>query len=84
MELNFFGLPKFDSPNFSKHCAQRKVSLLSELRIICKEIGYEEARRLPSEVRRWWINEMVKEAQEKSGDNQSLNKDGKRIIRKDV
>jgi len=39
------------------------INLLQELRYISTEVSYESARRMPVEVRRWWIDEMQKEAQ---------------------
>lgn len=43
--------------------AERNVNLLLELRHVSKEVGsLTEARRLPVEVRRWWIDQMNKDS----------------------
>jgi hypothetical protein len=43
------------------------VNLLRELRYVAAEVGYREAQRMPVEVRRWWIEEMRKDAQRGAG-----------------
>ncbi len=45
--------------------SERNIGLLHELRYVASEVGYREARRMPVEVRRWWIDQMQKEAQQK-------------------
>jgi hypothetical protein len=46
-----------------------------------EEVGsYEEARRLPTEVRNWWISEMRKEAERLAG-NPNAPSDGRTVIR---
>jgi hypothetical protein len=39
------------------------MALLQELRFVASEVGLYEARRMATEVRRWWIEEMQKERQ---------------------
>lgn len=73
---SFFGLPKYDSPELAKFCSDRKINVLSELRIICREIGYEAARKMPSEIRRWWISKMFEEAKEKNDAVDAINNGG--------
>ena len=46
---------------------ERNLGLLLELRYVASEVGYREARRMPTEVRRWWIDQMQKEAQQRQG-----------------
>lgn len=38
------------------------MNLLLELRYVAKEVGLAEARRMPVEVRRWWIDQMNRDA----------------------
>ncbi len=66
MEQAFFGLPSIDDPGFGKHIAEMNLNLLYELRYIATEVGYREARKMPVEIRRWWIGEMQKEAEKKA------------------
>ena len=74
MGQSFFGLPKCDDPSVAKHCSDRKIAFLSEIRLLCQEIkSYEEIRRMPSEIRRWWINEMVKDAEDKRKEYDRIN-----------
>jgi hypothetical protein len=42
------------------------LNLLHELRYVASEVGYREARKMPVEVRRWWIGEMQKEAEKRN------------------
>jgi hypothetical protein len=42
---------------------------LSELRYITTEVGYAEAKKMPREIRHWWIDKMNKENKE-INDNQ--------------
>ncbi len=49
------------------HCGQRKEAVLSELRYVTKEVGYAEAKKMPREVRHWWIGKMNKETEELNG-----------------
>lgn len=67
MGLDSFGLPSTNDPEFSKRISTMNVNLLQELRYVASEVGYREAKKMPVEVRRWWIAEMQKEAQQKSG-----------------
>ncbi len=41
------------------------LNLLYELRYVASEVGYREARKMPVEIRRWWIDQMQKEAQQR-------------------
>ena len=43
--------------------AELNVNILRELRYVSSEVGYAEAKRMPVEVRRWWIEQMRKEAE---------------------
>lgn len=47
-------------------CAERNVILLKELRYVSGELGYEEARRLPREIRHWWIGEISGEREKRN------------------
>lgn len=58
--------------------AERNLSLLQELRYVAHEVGYREARRMPVEVRRWWIGEMQKEAQRGQGPDDGTMTTGRR------
>ncbi len=43
------------------------MEILTEVRYVAKEIGgYEETMRLQTEVRRWWIDAMQREAEAKA------------------
>jgi hypothetical protein len=80
LELNFFGLPNKDNPEVGKFCATHQVRLLQELRAVCKEVGgLKEAREMPTEVRQWWLGELIRENEEKSGNTSSSNNTGNRI-----
>lgn len=47
--------------------SQVKRAQLSELRAVSQEVGgYEVARRMPIEVRRWWIDEMRSDREDES------------------
>ena len=63
MGPSFFGLPRTDDPEFAARCGRMNVDLLREIRYVAREVGYREARRMPVEVRRWWIEEMRKEGE---------------------
>jgi hypothetical protein len=63
--LDSFGLPSIDDPQFHKHISTMNINLLHELRYVASEVGYREAKKMPVEVRRWWIGEMQKEAQQR-------------------
>jgi hypothetical protein len=43
-----------------------KEELLKELRILCREMTYTEARNLPTEFRKWWIGQMIKDREEEA------------------
>lgn len=43
-----------------------QVSLLREIRYISNEVGYREARKMPIYERRWWIEQMQKEAEQRA------------------
>jgi len=43
------------------HCSERNLGLLRELRYVASEVGLAEARRMPTEVRKWWMGEMQRE-----------------------
>jgi hypothetical protein len=78
---SFFGLPRSDDPNLQKFCSQQQLRILTEIRYVMEEVGsYEEARRLPTEVRNWWISEMRKEAERLAG-NPNAPSDGRTVIR---
>lgn len=68
MELDSFGLPQIDDPEFGKRISTMNVNLLQELRYVANEVGYREARKMPVEIRRWWISEMQKEAEKRNTD----------------
>lgn len=52
----------------AQHCAEVKKGLWTELRLVSKEVGgYEVARRLPTEQRRWWLEQMRKEIEQAKG-----------------
>ena len=72
MGQDFFGLPRVDDPEFLKQMSNRKLNLLRELRYVSNEIGYHEANRLPVEIRRWWIDEMRREAEQKSAEFENM------------
>lgn len=63
MGPSFFGLPRVDDPEFAGKLGRMNVDLLREIRYVSSEVGYREARRMPVEVRRWWIEEMRKEGE---------------------
>lgn len=63
MGLSFFGLPTSDDPELGKFCATMKTNLLHELRALTREVGFQTARAMPTEVRRWWLEQMQKEAE---------------------
>lgn len=66
-----------------KACAIRSASLLRECRAVSIEVGsFSEAWALPSEIRGWWISEMLKERE--SENSPATPSDGRRIIRTDV
>lgn len=69
---SFFGLPSIDDPNFYRVLAERQIDQLRELRYIATEVGLHEAKRFSVEVRRWWISEMQKEAEQKAGNTEEI------------
>lgn len=76
MDPAFFGLPKTDDPGLAKYCAEQQLRLMQELRYISREVGLTEARRMPTEVRVWWINQMQREkAPEDYGEGRKVTKD---------
>lgn len=81
MGLSFFGLPRADDPTLGRFCATQQMGLLSELRSVAPEVGgLAEARRMPSEVRRWWLSEMYKEADRRNG-SPDVSGDGRKVVR---
>jgi hypothetical protein len=49
------------------------VNLLRELRYVATEVGYREARRMPVEIRRWWIEQMSKEGEARQAQIDAMN-----------
>jgi hypothetical protein len=43
-----------------------------ELRYVAKEVGYREAKGMPVEVRRWWIDQMQKEAAQRKAEYEEV------------
>ncbi len=84
MEQNFFGLPDVSDPEFNSVCAVRIVNLLKELRYVASEVGITEARRMPTEIRHWWIEQMQKENQPKESELLTGKKGNSRIRTRDV
>lgn len=62
------------------HCGQRKEAVLSELRYITTEVGYAEAKKMPREIRHWWIAKMNKENEEQAG-NQNTDQRTRTVTR---
>ncbi len=65
----------------------RNVRLLGECRAVAGEVGsFAEAWQLPTEVRTWWVSEMMKEREGDGSGNgpPSTSSDGRRIVRSDV
>lgn len=57
---------------------EKNVDLLRELRYVASEVGLREAKKMSVEVRRWWIEEMRKEAEQKATEFEALQ--GKRTV----
>jgi hypothetical protein len=55
------------------------MAILQELRFVTHEVGLHEARRMPTEVRRWWIEEMQKERQTRTDEVEQLAGGKKRV-----
>ena len=72
MGSTFFGLPRSDDPAFAKKIGEKNLNLLVELRYVAKEVGYQQAQKMPVEIRRWWIDQMQKEAQQRKDDYDEL------------
>lgn len=83
---SFFGLPGPEDPELLPTVSRFKVAQLSELRFVAQEVGgYEPARRMPVEIRRWWIQQMQKK--DGAGEDGSVAVDqstGKRYRTQDV
>lgn len=62
------------------------MSLLRECRAISTEVGgFDVAWTLPTEVRNWWVSEMIREREGREvGDSSTTSPDGRRIVRTDV
>lgn len=48
------------------------MAILQELRFVSMEVGLHEARRMPTEVRRWWIEEMQRERQSRNDEVEQM------------
>jgi hypothetical protein len=55
---------------------------LTELRYVTREVGYSEAKKMPREIRHWWIDKMNKDNDPK-GENQGP-EPRSRIVTRDV
>lgn len=79
---SFFGLPAPEDEGFLNGVRAYKIAQLSELRMVCQEVGtLSDAKALPLEIRKWWIEQMMK----KNEGGQSVTQTGgKRIVTKDV
>lgn len=70
---DFFGLPRSDDPQFGRKLGEKNINLLTELRYVAKEVGgLDQAMRMPVEWRRWWIDQMQKEAAQRKDDYDTL------------
>lgn len=61
-------------------CAERNVAVLQELRYVSGEVGgLSEARRMPREVRHWWIGEISKERSQQNDEIERMRSGKKRV-----
>jgi hypothetical protein len=81
---SFFGLPGAEDEGFLNGVRAFKMAQLSELRLICQEVGtLSDARSLPLEIRKWWVEQMTKKNEGGSVTTVDPNS-GKRFVTKDV
>lgn len=58
-----------------------QIRLLQELRSVSQEVGgIEPARKLPTEVRKWWVEQIEKE-KEQFPVNPGVSADGRTVVR---
>lgn len=83
---SFFGLPEADDPKLGAWVSAHKKAQLSEIRMVCQEAGdYDVVRRMPVEIRRWWLEQMRKK--EGQGGEPGVRVDpqtGRRFVTQDV
>jgi hypothetical protein len=61
----------------------RNVRLLEECRFVTKEVGsLSEAWAMSTEVRGWWISEILKEREGRPTESQTS--DGRRVVRAEI
>lgn len=82
---SFFGLPGPEDDGFLDGVRAFKLAQLSELRLVCQEVGtLTDARAMPLEVRKWWIQQMLKKTDGGGQQVQTDPRTGNRLVTKDV
>ena len=70
---SFFGLPGPEDADFMEGIRAFKMAQLSELRLVCQEVGsLSDARSMPTEIRKWWCGKIL-EKDDKGGNDTPWN-----------
>jgi hypothetical protein len=81
---SFFGLPGPEDEGFLDGIRAFKMAQLSELRLVCQEVGtLSDARSMPTEIRKWWCGKIL-EKDSPQGGTTTTEQNGKRFVTKDV
>lgn len=82
---SFFGLPGPEDAGFLQGIQAYKLAQLSELRFVTQEVGsLSEAKSMPLEIRRWWIQQMQKKEGSSSNGDNAVEQNGKRFVTREV
>lgn len=82
---SFFGLPGPEEEGFLDGVRAYKMAQLSELRLVVQEVGsLADARSMPTEVRKWWCDQIIEKNNARNNNNPPPESGGKRFITKDV